>query len=60
MQKGHARKKNYPDKNSYHCFNVIACSIHVEKLLSATHYIPSSCVIVSGVWLALGGDANQR
>ena len=35
--------KKYLDRNSYYCFNVIMCNIHVEDFLSATHYTLSTC-----------------
>ena len=40
---GNVMEKKYPDRNSYCCFNIIACNIHVEGFLSATHYTLSCC-----------------
>ena len=36
------QEKNYPDKNSYRFFKVIACNIHLGEFLSATHYTLST------------------
>ena len=41
MQKGNTGK-NELNRKSYRCFNGIACNIHVEEFLSATHYTLSS------------------
>ena len=51
------RKKNQV-RNSYRCFNVIACNIHVEEFLSATLYILSRFASASFPGLPLGGDGN--
>ena len=32
-----------PDRNTYRCFNVIACTIYVEEFHNATQFTLSSC-----------------
>ena len=40
-------KRNYSDRNSYRYFNIIACNIHVEQFLNATHYTLYSSALYS-------------